>query len=172
MTPRRTPLSQLEQGIPFEQRHIGPDAEAQAKMLAQVGYGSLDELTAAAVPDVIKSADWSSILAPREGRRVGRQAATAGGTRESTALETVSVKAAAVGSGAGEEMREGGREGFVEAFSVGEGWMKPGVRGSIELAFSVGDRVSGQKRGSRDGVQRARFGEGARGELVGAGLHF
>ncbi|MFF3631956.1 aminomethyl-transferring glycine dehydrogenase [Streptomyces sp. NPDC002164] len=57
MTPRRTPLSQLEQGIPFEQRHIGPDAEAQSKMLAQVGYGSLDELTAAAVPDVIKSAE-------------------------------------------------------------------------------------------------------------------
>ncbi|MFF8717337.1 aminomethyl-transferring glycine dehydrogenase [Streptomyces sp. NPDC015184] len=57
MTPRRTPLSQLEQGIPFEQRHVGPDAEAQSKMLAQVGYGSLDELTAAAVPDVIKSTE-------------------------------------------------------------------------------------------------------------------
>ncbi|MFG2720405.1 aminomethyl-transferring glycine dehydrogenase [Streptomyces sp. NPDC048416] len=56
MTANRIPLSQLERGIPFEQRHIGPDAEAQAKMLAQVGYGSLDELTAAAVPDVIKSA--------------------------------------------------------------------------------------------------------------------
>ncbi|MFH8613115.1 aminomethyl-transferring glycine dehydrogenase [Streptomyces sp. NPDC018029] len=53
----RTPLSELEQGIPFEQRHIGPDAEARAKMLAQVGYGSLDELTAAAVPDVIKNAE-------------------------------------------------------------------------------------------------------------------
>jgi glycine cleavage system P protein (glycine dehydrogenase) len=57
MTANRIPLSQLEQGTPFEQRHIGPDAEAQAKMLAQVGYGSLDELTAAAVPDVIKSAE-------------------------------------------------------------------------------------------------------------------
>lgn len=56
MTANRIPLRQLERGIPFEQRHIGPDAEAQAKMLAQVGYGSLDELTAAAVPDVIKSA--------------------------------------------------------------------------------------------------------------------
>ncbi|MFI6476071.1 aminomethyl-transferring glycine dehydrogenase [Streptomyces sp. NPDC050516] len=56
MTANRISLSQLERGIPFEQRHIGPDAEAQAKMLAQVGYGSLDELTAAAVPDVIKSA--------------------------------------------------------------------------------------------------------------------
>ncbi|HEY9440975.1 MAG TPA: aminomethyl-transferring glycine dehydrogenase [Streptomyces sp.] len=57
MTPRRTPLSQLEQGIPFEHRHIGPDGAAQAKMLAQVGYGSLDDLTAAAVPDAIRSAE-------------------------------------------------------------------------------------------------------------------
>ncbi|MFD8417252.1 aminomethyl-transferring glycine dehydrogenase [Streptomyces sp. HUAS TT3] len=57
MTANRIPLSQLERGIPFEQRHIGPDAEAQAKMLAHVGYGSLDELTAAAVPDVIKTAE-------------------------------------------------------------------------------------------------------------------
>ncbi|MFF2412066.1 aminomethyl-transferring glycine dehydrogenase [Streptomyces sp. NPDC058092] len=65
MTPRRTPLSQLEQGIPFEQRHIGPDDEAQSKMLAQVGYGSLDELTAAAVPDVIKSAEALRLPAAR-----------------------------------------------------------------------------------------------------------
>ncbi|MEE1843895.1 MULTISPECIES: aminomethyl-transferring glycine dehydrogenase [unclassified Streptomyces] len=65
MTPRRTPLSQLEQGIPFEQRHIGPDAEAQSKMLAQVGYGSLDELTAAAVPDVIKSTEALGLPAAR-----------------------------------------------------------------------------------------------------------
>src|SRR5690349_7335597 len=57
MTAHRIPLSELEQGIPFEQRHVGPDHEAQAKMLAHVGYGSLDELTAAAVPDVIKNAD-------------------------------------------------------------------------------------------------------------------
>lgn len=55
MTPHRIPLTELEKGIPFEQRHIGPDLEARAKMLAQVGYGSLDELTAAAVPDVIKN---------------------------------------------------------------------------------------------------------------------
>ncbi|MFU2337832.1 aminomethyl-transferring glycine dehydrogenase [Streptomyces albidoflavus] len=57
MTANRTPLSRLELGVPFEQRHIGPDAGDRAKMLAQVGYGSLDELTAAAVPDVIKSAE-------------------------------------------------------------------------------------------------------------------
>ncbi|MBQ0866204.1 aminomethyl-transferring glycine dehydrogenase [Streptomyces sp. RK75] len=57
MTSHRTPLSALESGTPFESRHIGPDAGAQAKMLAQVGYGSLDELTAAAVPDVIRSTE-------------------------------------------------------------------------------------------------------------------
>ncbi|MFE3252050.1 aminomethyl-transferring glycine dehydrogenase [Streptomyces sp. NPDC059209] len=57
MTDHRTPLAQLERGTPFERRHVGPDTAAQAKMLAQVGYGSLDELTAAAVPDVIKSAE-------------------------------------------------------------------------------------------------------------------
>ncbi|MFI5804988.1 aminomethyl-transferring glycine dehydrogenase [Streptomyces sp. NPDC051561] len=56
MTANRISLEELERGIPFEQRHIGPDVEAQAKMLAQVGYGSLDELTDAAVPDAIKNA--------------------------------------------------------------------------------------------------------------------
>ncbi|MEV0280356.1 aminomethyl-transferring glycine dehydrogenase [Streptomyces sp. NPDC050610] len=57
MNDNRIPLSELERGTPFEHRHIGPDSAAQAKMLAQVGFGSLDELTAAAVPDVIKSAE-------------------------------------------------------------------------------------------------------------------
>ncbi|TDC74422.1 aminomethyl-transferring glycine dehydrogenase [Streptomyces hainanensis] len=57
MTVPRTPLTELERGTPFAARHIGPDAAAQAKMLAQVGYGSLDELTAAAVPEAIRSAE-------------------------------------------------------------------------------------------------------------------
>ncbi|MBO0653657.1 aminomethyl-transferring glycine dehydrogenase [Streptomyces triculaminicus] len=57
MNAHRIALSDLERGTPFEARHIGPDGEAQAKMLAQVGFGSLDELTAAAVPDVIKNAE-------------------------------------------------------------------------------------------------------------------
>ncbi|WP_255953921.1 aminomethyl-transferring glycine dehydrogenase [Streptomyces odontomachi] len=57
MTRTRTPLARLEAGVPFTERHIGPDAEALAKMLAQVGYGSLDELTAAAVPEVIKDVE-------------------------------------------------------------------------------------------------------------------
>ncbi|KRV47956.1 glycine dehydrogenase [Wenjunlia vitaminophila] len=55
----RTPrtLTDLETAPSFQRRHIGPDAAARAKMLAQVGYGSLDELTAAAVPDAIKSTE-------------------------------------------------------------------------------------------------------------------
>ncbi|PJN21320.1 aminomethyl-transferring glycine dehydrogenase [Kitasatospora sp. CB02891] len=48
-------LSDLEQASPFEHRHIGPDSDAQQKMLAQVGYTSLDELSDAAVPDAIRS---------------------------------------------------------------------------------------------------------------------
>ncbi|MCA6092712.1 aminomethyl-transferring glycine dehydrogenase [Streptomyces sp. SCA3-4] len=57
MSAHRSSLSDLERGTPFEARHIGPDGEAQAKMLAQVGFGSLDELTAAAVPAVISSTE-------------------------------------------------------------------------------------------------------------------
>ncbi|MEU7133225.1 aminomethyl-transferring glycine dehydrogenase [Streptomyces sp. NPDC046261] len=65
MTAHRSSLSDLERGTPFEARHIGPDAGAQAKMLAQVGFGSLDELTAAAVPEVIKSAEALRLPAAR-----------------------------------------------------------------------------------------------------------
>ncbi|NJP66201.1 aminomethyl-transferring glycine dehydrogenase [Streptomyces spiramenti] len=57
MTANRAPLSALERGVPFEDRHIGPDAGDRAKMLAQVGYASLDELTEAAVPAAIASAE-------------------------------------------------------------------------------------------------------------------
>ncbi|WP_031507208.1 aminomethyl-transferring glycine dehydrogenase [Streptomyces megasporus] len=57
MTHDRVSLAELERGAPFEERHIGPDAGDRAKMLAQVGYGSLDELTTAAVPEVIRSTE-------------------------------------------------------------------------------------------------------------------
>lgn len=57
MTSHRISLTALEQQAPFESRHIGPGGAAQAKMLAHVGYGSLDELTAAAVPEVIRSTE-------------------------------------------------------------------------------------------------------------------
>lgn len=57
MTANRISLTELERGTPFEQRHIGPGQEARDKMLAHLGFGSLDELTSAAVPDVIKTAE-------------------------------------------------------------------------------------------------------------------
>src|SRR5690606_9845870 len=37
----------------FASRHIGTDARAQKHMLETLGYGSVDELLAAAVPDSI-----------------------------------------------------------------------------------------------------------------------
>ncbi|HZG93582.1 MAG TPA: aminomethyl-transferring glycine dehydrogenase [Mycobacteriales bacterium] len=43
--------------MPFADRHIGPSEDEQAKMLAVVGYGSLDELVDAAVPEVIRATD-------------------------------------------------------------------------------------------------------------------
>jgi glycine dehydrogenase len=39
----------------FADRHIGPSVDEQAKMLAVVGYGSLEDLAAAALPDAIQS---------------------------------------------------------------------------------------------------------------------
>jgi glycine dehydrogenase len=53
----RLPLAQLEQATPFAERHIGPSADEQAKMLAVVGYGSLAELVADAIPEAIKAFD-------------------------------------------------------------------------------------------------------------------
>jgi glycine dehydrogenase len=39
--------------VPFERRHVGPSPDEQAKMLAVLGYGSLDDLVADAVPATI-----------------------------------------------------------------------------------------------------------------------
>jgi glycine dehydrogenase len=43
-------LRSLETSRTFADRHIGPDDDEQAKMLAIVGYGSLEELAAQAIP--------------------------------------------------------------------------------------------------------------------------
>ncbi len=56
-------LVDLERGIPFTRRHIGPDADEQAKMLAVIGYGSLDDLADAALPEAIRAADPLSLPA-------------------------------------------------------------------------------------------------------------
>jgi len=47
--------SPLDAGIPFSRRHIGPSAEEQAKMLAVLGYSTLDDLVDTAVPKTVHS---------------------------------------------------------------------------------------------------------------------
>src|SRR5215469_11449053 len=42
-------------GVPFAGRHIGPRLDEQRRMLDEVGYGSLDELMDAAIPEVIRA---------------------------------------------------------------------------------------------------------------------
>ncbi|MDQ4118478.1 MAG: aminomethyl-transferring glycine dehydrogenase [Actinomycetota bacterium] len=54
---RRTALSELERGVPFADRHIGPDADGLATMLAATGASSLDDLAARALPDSIRDAE-------------------------------------------------------------------------------------------------------------------
>ena len=51
--PDRPTLSELESSAPFSSRHIGTGAADQERMLAAVGYPSLAELCAAAVPGAI-----------------------------------------------------------------------------------------------------------------------
>ncbi|MDQ1484949.1 MAG: glycine dehydrogenase, partial [Actinomycetota bacterium] len=63
--PNSSTLRELEGADTFAARHIGPDADEQAKMLAVVGYGSLEELVARAVPAAIKDeAGRASTLPP------------------------------------------------------------------------------------------------------------
>ena len=50
-------LSELDNSPGFASRHIGPDAGDVERMLEALGFGSLDELMAAAVPQGIRSAE-------------------------------------------------------------------------------------------------------------------
>ena len=52
---RRPTLSDLEHAAPFAGRHIGPSPDEQAKMLAVLGAGSLEELADSAVPEAIRA---------------------------------------------------------------------------------------------------------------------
>ncbi|MGH9139486.1 MAG: glycine dehydrogenase, partial [Acidimicrobiales bacterium] len=56
MTDRPT-LSELERAERFADRHIGPSPDEVAELLEVVGYKSLDELSAAAIPDAIQAFD-------------------------------------------------------------------------------------------------------------------
>ena len=58
--PRRSPTPAAHRpgaGAAFADRHIGPDELEQAKMLAVLGFDSLDELVAEAVPAAIRLAE-------------------------------------------------------------------------------------------------------------------
>jgi glycine dehydrogenase len=50
----RPSLAEIEAGQPFAGRHIGTAGDAQAKMLATVGYASLEDLMRAALPAAIR----------------------------------------------------------------------------------------------------------------------
>jgi glycine dehydrogenase len=50
-------LKDLESAAPFSTRHIGPGEDELAKMLAVIGYGSLEELALAAVPEAIRATE-------------------------------------------------------------------------------------------------------------------
>ncbi|MGB9376792.1 MAG: glycine dehydrogenase (aminomethyl-transferring), partial [Mycobacteriales bacterium] len=64
--PDRSSLHDLESAVPFARRHIGPSEVDQAKMLAVIGHGSLQELTAAAVPQGIRSDEPLDLAAPAD----------------------------------------------------------------------------------------------------------
>jgi glycine dehydrogenase len=51
--------SEPTQALPFARRHIGASPDEQRRMLDAIGYGSLDELMDAAVPESIR---WSGAL--------------------------------------------------------------------------------------------------------------
>ena len=62
----------------FAQRHIGPAEADQARMLEAVGYCSLDELTAAALPAGIAAGHALSLPAAADRGRGARRTAPAG----------------------------------------------------------------------------------------------
>ena len=64
MTTQNT-LSELENAAPFASRHIGPDAAEQQTMLSALGFESLDDLVAAAMPDRIRDDRRASTCRPR-----------------------------------------------------------------------------------------------------------
>ncbi len=55
--PRHTSLSDLERGVPFADRHIGPRPDGLASMLAAIGASSLEDLAARALPKTIRDTD-------------------------------------------------------------------------------------------------------------------
>ncbi|OHV32673.1 MULTISPECIES: aminomethyl-transferring glycine dehydrogenase [Pseudofrankia] len=70
----------------FVDRHIGPDAEAQATMLAALGYSSLAALTDAAVPAAIRSTELELPAPVPESAALDELRALAGRNRRVTSM--------------------------------------------------------------------------------------
>ena len=66
-------LSELDAAQPFSTRHIGPDGDARAAMLAALGYDSLDALMTAAVPGGIRAAAELALPAPASEEQAARE---------------------------------------------------------------------------------------------------
>ncbi len=73
ITDRTVPLAELEDHGAFMRRHIGPDDEDQAAMLATLGFRSRAELIDAVVPAAIRSREPIAVGDPRsEGEALAR----------------------------------------------------------------------------------------------------
>ncbi len=66
-------LSDLDAAMPFARRHIGPDDDAVATMLAAVGHTSLETLMAAAVPEQIRTRIEAALPAAATEREVAAE---------------------------------------------------------------------------------------------------
>jgi glycine dehydrogenase len=70
-------LADLDSAAPFVARHVGPDGGQQAAMLAALGFASLDELMAAAVPAGIRGLGSGTaaldLPAPADEEQVARE---------------------------------------------------------------------------------------------------
>ena len=89
MADHRRPLADLEQASPFAERHIGPRPEDEAKMLAALGYATLDDLLADAVPGDIRSAGPLALPAGRTEAEVLDELRAAGGRRPEAGAATL-----------------------------------------------------------------------------------
>src|SRR5690606_37731905 len=90
-TPTQRGASMTGQPRAFAQRHIGPDPQDQRRMLEAVGYGSLDDLMDAAVPESIRWRGSLDLPPPLS------EPATTAALRELAARNTVAVSMIGLG---------------------------------------------------------------------------
>ncbi|HUP98509.1 MAG TPA: aminomethyl-transferring glycine dehydrogenase [Usitatibacter sp.] len=64
-SPQQTTLAELEDHGAFQRRHIGPDADDQAAMLATLGFASRAALVEAVIPKAIRRKSPMDVGAPR-----------------------------------------------------------------------------------------------------------